>query len=476
MRVVRVAVITLMLATALGVLAFGPRGGRGIPTDRKVVVIDYWEKWTGNEGQQMAQIVDEFNNTVGRDKGIFVRDVSTSNIETKALVSIAAGVPPDVAGMWDRNLVQMAALGALTPLDDLAARHGITAATYKKVYWDSLHWDGHLYGLISTPATIALVYNRRIFHESAKELLAAGCDPDRAPRTLAEFDRYAAALDVKDASGRLVRAGILPAAMWYLHDMSWWFGGEVWDAQHGRFTLTSPGVVAAYAWAQSYSRRMGPKATADFQTGMGNFDSPQNPFLSGAEVMEQQGPWMANYILHQRPSMFGVAGEAAYDTSRPAAERRAQCDFAVAPFPSAVPGLENVTYAAYDSLVIPKGAKHPAEAFEFIAYVNRQDVMEHLCIMHSKNSPLTTVSDYFYEHSKDPYIRVWDDLARSPNAHAVPQVPIWPELMDELTAIGQRLLLSPDQPPLPVLAAAQDRLQQKYDAFAAHQRARRAMQ
>ena len=58
------------------------------------------------------------------------------------------------------------------------------------------------------------------------------------------------------------------------------------------------------------------------------------------------------------------------------------------PFPSAVPGLEDVTFADFDALVIPQGARHKQEAFEFIAYVNRQDVMEKLCKLHCKNSPL----------------------------------------------------------------------------------------
>ena len=127
--------------------------------------------------------------------------MSTSNIDQKTLVSTAAGVPPDVAGLWDADLVQYAELDALTPLEAMAAAHGITAETYKKVYWDGCHYRGHLYGLVSTPAVIALHYNKRLFR-------GVGLDPDRPPTTLADFDRCAAALDQTDA-GRLRRAGYL---------------------------------------------------------------------------------------------------------------------------------------------------------------------------------------------------------------------------------------------------------------------------
>ncbi len=47
----------------------------------------------------MRVIVDDFNNTVGAEKGIYVRYVSSSTINQKTLVATAAGVPPDIAGL-----------------------------------------------------------------------------------------------------------------------------------------------------------------------------------------------------------------------------------------------------------------------------------------------------------------------------------------------------------------------------------------
>jgi ABC-type glycerol-3-phosphate transport system substrate-binding protein len=135
----------------------------------------------------MKEIVNDFNAGIGAEKHIFVRYVSISAINQKTLIATAAGVPPDVAGLWDTNLAQFAAQDALEPLDDLATEHGITAATYKPVYWDACHYDGKLYALISTPATVALHYNKKLFHEQAASLRAAGLDPDRAPATIDEL-------------------------------------------------------------------------------------------------------------------------------------------------------------------------------------------------------------------------------------------------------------------------------------------------
>jgi multiple sugar transport system substrate-binding protein len=135
--------------------------------------------------------------------------------------------------------------------------------------------------------------------------------------------------------------------------------------------------------------------------------------------MEQQGPWLANLIHHLKPEM--------------------DQDWAAAPFPSAVPGMNDVSFCPFDCFMIPKGAKHPAEAFEFIAYVNRQDVMEKLCAAHCKNSPLANVSENFLDHHPNPYIRVFEELSRSPNAHGPIQCPLAQEVGKDLQALAQGL-------------------------------------
>lgn len=474
MNPLKTIAICLLVIPAVGILAFGPRGNEALPKD--CVIIDYWEKWTGDEEKGIREIVDDFNRDVGAKKHIYVRYVSTSAVNLKTLIATAAGVPPDVAGLWDGNLVQFASLDALEPLEDLAAQHGIDENTYKPVFWKACHWDGHLYALISTPATIALHYNKRIFQENAAKLRAAGLDPDRAPQTLAELDAYAKVLDQVGADGHIQRAGYLPLEPgWYLIYTYMWFGGEIWNPQTQKLTLTDPRVVDSFKWIQSYSKRLGKDAMNDFRGGVSggstNWASPQNPFLTGAVAMIQQGPWMANHILNLNPHMDGLESADQEDLNAPLAERLKRVQWVAAPFPSAVPGLKDVSYAPFDTLCIPKGSKHKKEAFEFIAYINRQDVMEKLCNAHSKNSPLRKVSKHFLEHHKNPYIQVFEDLANSPNARSLPQIPIMPELGDELNNAVQSVALL-EAEPQEALQRAQDRVQAKYDDFMQKQHAR----
>jgi ABC-type glycerol-3-phosphate transport system substrate-binding protein len=445
-------ILGVLVTAALVVLVFGPRPEPPLPLGRESdTIIHYWEKWNGAEGAAMQQIVDDFNGTVGKQKHIFVEMMSISDIDQKTLVATAGGVPPDVAGLWDPMVVQLGSLQALVPLEDLAAAKGITADYYLPVFWNACHFNGHLYALVSTPASIALIYNKKIFHDNADKLRAAGLDPDTYPKSIDELDRYSDVLTefTTDSSGRrhVLRAGYLPMSPdydWYITSIPIWFGATEWDVQAQRFTLTDPGVIKAFQWIESFPKKFGKEAVSEFSTAQGGFNSAQNAFIAGKLAMQMQGPWMANFIHLLNPAM--------------------DHDWAAAPFPSDVPGLNNVTYCPFDTLMIPRGSHHVAEAFEFIAFVNTQAEMEKLCRLHCKNCPLAHPSwDFLHDHP-NPFISVFQNLAASPNAHVTMQCPIAPEAGAELTAIVQGVLAL-EIDPAAALENAQRRLQVEYDLF-----------
>jgi ABC-type glycerol-3-phosphate transport system substrate-binding protein len=471
MKLIKPIIFGLLGLIALIFLVLGSRQqGQQPPGD--FTVVEYWEKWNETEAAQMQSIVDDFNRTVGQEKKIFVHFLSVSDIDQKTLISISAGVPPDVAGTWDTQIGQYAALGAVQPLDELAAAHGITEETYLPVFWRGCHYQGHLYALVSTPGTVALLYNKRIYQQCAPQLRAAGLDPDRPPQTLEEFDRYTAVFNQRDSHGNIERAGYVPLQSWYVPQLAFWFGGDVVDPVSGRPELDAPQTVAAFRWIQSYARRLGARALMDFKNGLGNFDSPQNPFLTEKIVMDQQGPWMANYIAHQKPSFSELL--VPIDRQWELTDRRANLVWGVAPFPSNVPGMSNVSYNSFDALMIPSGARHPKEAFEFIAFVNSQKEAEKLNSLHCKNCQLRHVSAEFLNHHPNPYIAVFQQLAADPNARCTPISPIWPEIYQTLVDTGQAVSLEPIDP-ADALRQAQARMQEAADRFERLQQRRHAL-
>jgi ABC-type glycerol-3-phosphate transport system substrate-binding protein len=411
-----------------------------VPKDR--IRITYWEKWTGFEYDGIKSIVDDFNKS--QDK-IFVDLLTISSIEQKTMMATAAGVPPDVAGLFGPNVPQYADDNAVMRLDDLCQEYGIREDQYIPAYWKINTYQGHIYCLPTTPADTALHYN-------AEMLRAAGFDPSRPPQTLQQMDDMAAKITRKE-NGKIVVSGFLPAEPgWWNWAWGCYFGGKLWDGST-KVTANSPENIAGFEWVQNYSKKYGPAELQTFKSGFGNFSSPQNAFMEKQVAMELQGVWMFNFVNKFAPGLPMMA--------------------APFPHPENRPDLANVTIVDADVLVIPRGAKHPKEAFEFMAYVQKQEVMEKLCLSHQKNSPLRNVSDNFWKQHKNPYIRLFDKLAYSKNAVTTPRTGIWTEYQGEMTAAFDSIALL-QKTPKQALDEVNERMQKKLDQYLLRLKARKA--
>ena len=469
MQWIQRGVLVIFLVCTVLLLLFGPRPNLADERDDGRVVIQYWEKWGGTEAEILSELVREFNDTVGKEKGIYVNYLSVSGVNQKILVASAGQVPPDVAGMWAENIPQFASLGALYDLTDWTKDAGITEDYYKPVYWKSCSYDGGLWGLASTPWVTALHYNKQVVLEESSRIRAAGLDPDVPPRTIDELDRWAEALTTyktkPDGSrGALVRAGYLPVnPNWLTTSLIYWFGGEYYDEVNRQLLIDSPPAINCFDWIQSYAIKYDAAMIDSFQSGFGQASTAMNPFLLGSIVMEMQGPWQVVYFEHNRPGVNRWKMSKADEKRLPRDQRQVNYSWGVAPFPSAT-GQKLVTMARCDVLCIPKDAKHPKEAFEFIKWMNRQDIMERLCTGHGKNSPLRVVSPEFIENHPNPYIKIFEALASSPNAHTTPRLPIWGEVAREVS-VAQVAIWKDGADVAEELGRAQRRMQKKVDRF-----------
>ncbi|RYG85944.1 extracellular solute-binding protein, partial [bacterium] len=243
--------------------------------------------------------------------------------------------------------------------------------------------------------------------------------------------------------GGLKVAGFLPGSPgWWPWAWADFFGGDVF--KDGKLAVDSPENVRAFEWIARYAKEFGSKEVQSFQSGFGGFSSPQDPFLSGKTATEFNGTWKANYVNVYKPGLKW---------------------FAVPfPYPEGRPDLANRTILNQDVFMIPRGAKHTKEAFEFIRYVQRQDVMERLCSAQGKNSPLARVSPAFFAHHPNHEIRLFDRLARSPGAFSQPQVGIFPQINTELSVAFEEVNTGA-KTPKQALHDAQNRLQTVWDTY-----------
>ncbi|MFH0953405.1 MAG: ABC transporter substrate-binding protein [Verrucomicrobiota bacterium] len=442
--------------TALGAvlaLAFGCTRPLSDRTPDGRLIVDYWEKWTGFEGDAMQAVVDDFN---ASQTNIFVQKLTVSGIDRKMLLATAGGNPPDVAGLWSFCAHAYADKGALFPLDKMLAEKGMKREDYIPVMWDLCSHRGFVWALPSTPGVMGLHWNKKLFRE-------AGLDPDKPPTSIAELDAMAERLTLVSVmrNGKRVKVrypdltpeekesrkfeilqlGYSPSEPgWWNAMWCFWFGGQLWDGQRS-MTVNSPENIETLRWFQSYPQKFGLENMLNLGSSFGNFSSPQNPFLAGTVAMVLQGVWMFNFIDKYAPSL----------------------EWGAAPFPSKDPvKYPMVTIAECDILCIPKGARHPKEAFEFMAYVNSQGPAEKLNLGQRKFSPLAITSADFIKNHPNPYIQVFIDMAKSPNANYAPKLPTWTELVSEMgVAYDQafRLLKTPEE----ALGDVQTRLQWRLD-------------
>ena len=392
------------------------------------VRVEYWDMWTGFEGAAMQRLVDQFNASQDR---IWVEKITISQLNERFLVSVAGNNAPDVASIFTVNIPSFAEKGALLPLDELAREHHIKEEDYLPVFWKICQYRNRLYALPTTASSLALHYNKKIFREAGIDL---------PPATINELDQMADRLTVFNEQGRLERAGFLPTQPGWWHPM-WaiWFGGNIWDG-HDTLTIDSDASVRAFEWARGYSEKYGADTLQNFKSGFGNAASPQEPFLSGVVAMELQGVWMNNFVEKYNPDL----------------------EYGVAPFPSAIPGQKNVALVETNILVIPASARHPREAFEFLAFVSRQENLEQLCLDQHKITPHKEVSERFWQEHKNPYIETFYELAQSPNAVAYPNLPIWAEMSDEIFAAFTEVWLG-RKSAREALGAVQEKMQRRWE-------------
>jgi ABC-type glycerol-3-phosphate transport system substrate-binding protein len=131
-------------------------------------------------------------------------------------------------------------------------------------------------------------------------------------------------------------------------------------------------------------------------------------------------------------------------------------------------------------IALPRGCRHPEEAWRVAAWLNSQEGAEYVCGDRANNgggqgklTAFKRTSPGWIEQHTHPYLQVFIDLAKSANAVPIPQVLVWDEYQHELNTAFDRCWLGEDQPRR-ALAEVRERMQAKLDRALAIARARGA--
>lgn len=223
-RPMKLFVLTcLALLLPLSLLSAG--GSKESPSTTKdgPVEIVWWHSNSGLLGQATDKMVQEFNTTVGAEKGIVVKPVfqgKAADVLTKLRAVMQgrnASDLPDIAQLDATGVIDVRDYARLLPMDDLMSQAGYDLNQIEPGAALSITYKDKMIGMPFNSSTILLYYNKDAFRQ-------AGLDPDAPPKTIAQMAEYAGKLVEKDANGKVLRYGFAGVPTTY--ELCAWLGQQ----------------------------------------------------------------------------------------------------------------------------------------------------------------------------------------------------------------------------------------------------------
>ena len=337
----RVAPPVLAVCMTVALSACGGPAASGGPSSAPGGVVDItWQTmWSGATLTQLNQMVSQFNAT-HPDIHVTESNIPSATGDAKLLSEIAAGDPPDVFTEWNPVLGAYAADGSIQSLTPYLT--GTYAGLEKWMYPIALtggEYNGTLYALPMSMNSWALYYNKSI-------MKAAGISSP--PTTLAQL--YAdQAKEWKFSGGKLEQLGFYPLYSQGFEYYGSFFGAVNCFNSSGKYDLANcPGAKTEANFFEQYAKYPYSSISA-MEAALGSVvGGSTDTFVAGKQGFVMDGPWEgAQSIPAENPSMVG--------------------NFGVVPFPNVVGGPSTFGQGNYN--IIPKGAAHPQQAFEFMAWL-----------------------------------------------------------------------------------------------------------
>jgi multiple sugar transport system substrate-binding protein len=259
---------------------------------------------------------------------------------TKFLTAVSGGTPPNVYWTYENwNYGSWINKGIVQSLDPFIQSGGMDLKRYLPTAIQSMTWQDKVYGMPLTGGASMTFWNKKAYAD-------AGLNPEAGPATLDEMQAASDKLLKKDEQGNIL---VGPALIsWHITDLATNFGNHFWDPAAEKLTCTDQAMVDSFNWAASFYKHFGADALDRFNSSLGEYNSPSNPFCMGNIPLTIDGEWLALVIRSRCP-----------DTQ-----------FAFGEFPKATPqsGPLHPVQGALPVL-LPTGAKNPNESWMLIDYI-----------------------------------------------------------------------------------------------------------
>lgn len=375
--------------------------------------VEYWEKWSGQEWQAMASLVQAFNAEQEAYEVVMTPtgDRFASPDLGRFLRAQGEGAPPDLVGLEDHHLADLADQGGLAPLDRLVAPPLVRAAGFREAFLELGRHDELLCGLPIATDIVTLYANQ-------ESLVGTRFEGGSVPPDIDAFDE---GLEELRRRGQI---GLVPTYPgWWPQAWPWLFGGG-WFDEAGRFAPDQPANVRAYEWVASFRKRWDLSEFAEPIQPIGS--RKPDPFLSGRVAFVLEGDWLVQRLV-------------------------TQLDFDWTPAPIPTARGKPAALLVADLLCIPTGARSPEGAASFLSFLLEPERIERLALGQTKISPLVSWSSGFLAAHTNPRLTTLREILDSAVLFHDPRVPGWLAVLERIQeAFG--LIWSGKDSPSSVLA------------------------
>lgn len=326
--------VSMAMAAAMmaGCLA-GVNPGTAFAAEGDGTTIQFWNSFTGSDGDILREIVNRFNEE--NEDGITIEmDIMPgATLAEKLAPAITTGTAPALLLQGNMDVALYGGNGSILPLDDFFEVTGTDKEDFAPAALESFIVDGHQYMIPMQWFTQYLYYNKDLFE-------AAGIE--EVPDTWEEVAETAA--KISDPEHKIYGIGLpVSGGVAWFDSMFESNGGKVFSEDHTKSELVSDENLKSLQFVQELvNSECCPKGATGADL--------DNLMMADQLGMVVNGPWMVN----------GLKGS--------------EINFGVAPLPAGTAGRVGVSEVTGFS--IPKGTSEEEKeaAYKFIAYWNTTEI------------------------------------------------------------------------------------------------------
>lgn len=415
---------TIGLLVVCVVLIFALPG----PPPRKYpdrIPVRFWHMWSAEWKDVVERIVDRFNESQNQYEVIPLSVPGVSS-DTKFLLSVAGGVPPDVMAQWNQVIPKWGESGLLVPLNELMGKEQwkeFQRTAYPAALKIGMYKD-KLYG-VAVGIDLYACYCR------LADLREAGLDTSHFPETLEELEAWGDRLNKYNSNGSIARVGFTGSG---LSTYGPAYGKGFYDWSDGTVLLNTRDNLRALTHMWNEGKKLGYDNMVRFNAGLSSSggSNAQWPFISGAYSITVDGQWRVEQLAKYAPEL----------------------DYATFPVPPPQGGNKLAGWANGNFMIVPTGAQHPEGAWEFIKFWSGIDNPERAAEFYTWGGwlplcPAVAEAPKYREFvRKNPPFQTFLDLLPSEHIQPTPPVPYQGYLSDRIGSAESavsRGTLTPEQ-------------------------------